>query len=142
MKTCLVDTGAFIAYFDSADARHERVFAAFDAVRPIIRTTMPVITESIYMLNHIADGPAALVEFLETTGAAIAASSGWQDLRKATALMRKYRDAPMDYPDASLVCLAEDLNLRDILTTDERGFRVFRIHGRQSFHLVLDDFRS
>ena len=101
---------------------------------------MPVITEAIYMLSHTTDGPAALVDFLEITDAEIATSSSWQDLRKATALMRKYRDTPMDFPDASLVCLAEELNLRNILTTDERGFRVFRIHGRQAFHLVLDDF--
>ena len=142
MKTWLVDTGAFVAYFDSDDAHHERMAAAFEAGRPGIRTTMPVITEAMHMLSHTPDGPAALVEFLETTGAGIAASSSWQDLRKATALMRKYHDIPMDFADASLVCLAEELKLRDILTTDERGFRVFRINGRQSFHLVLDDFAA
>ena len=140
MKTWLVDTGAFIGYFDSSDAHHERMVAAFEGVRPKIQTTMQVVTEAIYMLSHTTAGPAALVEFLESTGAVITASSSWQDLRQATALMRKYRDTPMDYPDASLVCLAETLDVRDILTTDERGFRVFRINGRQAFHLVLDNF--
>ena len=140
MRPWLVDTGGFIGYLDSTDAHHRRVSAAINTVRPVIWTTMPVVAEAMYMLSHIADGPAALVEMLEDADAHIVPTLSWEDLRRCTALMRKYHDLPMDFADASLVRLAEELHVADLLTVDERGFRVFRIHGRQSFHLVLDDF--
>ena len=66
--------------------------------------------------------------------------SGWEELQRAVALMEKYADVPMDFADATLVLLAEKSGVREILTTDESGFRTFRIHRRQGFHLVLDDF--
>ena len=49
--------------------------------------------------------------------------------------MHKYRDRPMDLADASLVRLAEQRRIRDIFTLDERDFRTYRIHGRQTFRL-------
>jgi uncharacterized protein len=50
-------------------------------------------------------------------------------------LMQKYRDHPMDLADASLVRLAEERNVRDVFTLDERDFRTYRIYGRQSFKI-------
>jgi predicted nucleic acid-binding protein len=34
--------------------------------------------------------------------------------------MRKYRDVPMDYADATLVALAEELDTRKVFTLDLR----------------------
>ena len=52
-------------------------------------------------------------------------------------LMEKYCDTPMDFADASLVLLAERLQIYAICTLDRRGFSTFRI-GRKPFRLVLD----
>ncbi len=41
----------------------------------------------------------------------------------------------MDYADATLVTLAEDVGSNRILTTDRRGFGVFRISGRKRFRI-------
>jgi predicted nucleic acid-binding protein len=57
------------------------------------------------------------------------------DYERMRVLMQKYRDLPMDLADASLVRLAEERRARDIFTLDERDFRIYRIHGRQSFRL-------
>ncbi len=43
----------------------------------------------------------------------------------------------MDYADATLVLLAEQLNVPDV-TLDRRGFTVFRIHRNKPFRLILD----
>ena len=51
--------------------------------------------------------------------------------------MEKYCDTPMDFADASLVLLAERLQIYAICTLDRRGFSTFRI-GRKPFRLVLD----
>lgn len=51
-------------------------------------------------------------------------------------LMRKYRDAPMDFADATLVATAEELSLRRIFTLDSH-FRTYLIHDHLSFDIVL-----
>jgi len=47
--------------------------------------------------------------------------------------MDKYAD--MDFADATLVVLAEDLNT-DLVFTVDRDFDVYRIHGRKRFNMV------
>ena len=140
MNRWLIDAGAFVAYLDPKDLHHVLVSASLEQSRPAFWTTMPIITEAMHLLARVPDGPAELLEFIQEAQVAVEPCSTFQDMHRIVVLMEKYHDIPMDFADGSLVCLADDLNIRDILTTDERGFRVFRIHGRQSFHLVLDDF--
>jgi hypothetical protein len=52
--------------------------------------------------------------------------------------MEKYDDTPMDFADATLVLLAEALQVRDVLTLDRRGFSTYRTTKRHAFRLVLD----
>ncbi len=48
----------------------------------------------------------------------------------------------MDFADATLVVLADELATKRVVTLDERGFRTYR-HGRKStFELVLQDSDS
>ncbi len=42
----------------------------------------------------------------------------------------------MDYADATLVVLGEDLGLDSVFTLDRRGFGVYRMHGRRPFRIV------
>jgi hypothetical protein len=50
--------------------------------------------------------------------------------------MKKYADLPMDFADATLVLLADELGTGDILTLDQRGFRTYRFRGSRRFNLV------
>jgi hypothetical protein len=61
---------------------------------------------------------AANLEIFECTGAA--------EFHSAVKLMDRYRDTPMDFADATLVLLAEDIAVPDVLTLDRRGFRTNR----------------
>lgn len=54
------------------------------------------------------------------------------DLLRIKELTVKYADFPMDFADACLVFLAEELNLNHIATID-RDFDVYRIKGKQPF---------
>jgi predicted nucleic acid-binding protein len=45
----------------------------------------------------------------------------------------------MDFADATLVLLADHLNIVDILTLDRRGLSTFRTARSKSFRRVLDD---
>ena len=51
------------------------------------------------------------------------------------ALMEQYRDIPMDLADASLVAVAESLELSHIFTLDKH-FHAYRIFGSGAFKVV------
>jgi predicted nucleic acid-binding protein len=52
--------------------------------------------------------------------------------------MEKYSNTPMDFADATLVLLAEGLNVHEILTLDWRGFATYRTRKRRPLKLVLE----
>jgi hypothetical protein len=57
---------------------------------------------------------------------------------RASTLMRVYAGLPMDYADATLVVLAEALQLSTVFTTDRRGFLTYRLPRRKRFHVLPD----
>jgi hypothetical protein len=63
------------------------------------------------------------------SGAVAMAALHHDDMPRMAALMGKYRDLPMDLADAALVRVAERERIRQILTFDQRDFRVYRPLG-------------
>lgn len=57
-------------------------------------------------------------------------------LDRAAALMRRYQDVPMDYADATLVALAEELRANQVFTLDRKGFSIYRLYGRQAIEVL------
>jgi predicted nucleic acid-binding protein len=51
-------------------------------------------------------------------------------------LMERYEDVPMDFADATLVALAEELETGVVATLDRRGFTAYRRAGRHAFRIV------
>jgi uncharacterized protein len=56
-------------------------------------------------------------------------------LSRASALIEKYAAIPMDFADATLVSLAEEIDVIEILTLDQRGFGAYRIRGKTAFKI-------
>jgi predicted nucleic acid-binding protein len=57
------------------------------------------------------------------TGETDASVKTWLvDTGPVVAYLEKYSDTPMDYADATLVLLAEALEVHEVLTLDRRGF--------------------
>ena len=50
--------------------------------------------------------------------------------------MEQYAETPMDFADATLVLLADDLDVRRIFTLDRRGFSTYRTRSRKAFQVV------
>lgn len=137
MTRWLIDTGPLVAYVDGADPAHGAVSRHLDRFKGRLHTTAAVLAEAMYLVSGNEDGPAVLAEFLMSTGTSIAAMTEPGQLEEAVRLMRRYRDTPMDYADATLVMLANDLDVADIVTLDRRGFRTYRLENRSAFRLVL-----
>jgi predicted nucleic acid-binding protein len=138
MKTWLVDTGPFIAYIDRTDPAHASVAECLDGFTGQIATTAAVVTEVMYFLADVTAGPASFAELLVASGARIAESIRPDGIFAAAELMSKYADTPMDFADATLVQLADDLRITEILTLDRRGFSTYRTATGKPFRLVLD----
>jgi uncharacterized protein len=99
-------------------------------------TTWPVLTEAMYLLGDAGGWPAqrTLWAMLER-GALELAELKTSEIARARGLMEKYRDAPMDIADATLVAVAETRGLKRIFTLDS-DFGVYRFRGRDAFDLV------
>lgn len=61
------------------------------------------------------------------------------DLARAIDILGVYADHDIGLVDASIVAVAERLNIDRVLTLDLRHFRTFRLSGRRSFTLLPAD---
>jgi len=50
--------------------------------------------------------------------------------------MEKYADTPMDFADATLVLLADELETDSVFTLDRRGFETYRSPAGRAFRLL------
>ncbi len=139
MNACLLDTGPLVALLDRSEPDHNLVrefMADFRGARLI--TTGAVITEAFYFLSDVQNGSASLASFLDTSAAEVRDVFSLEALAAAVRLMTKYADTPMDFPDATLVWIAEQIGTGNILTMDRRGFSSFRFGKNRRFKLLLD----
>ena len=140
MKPWLLDTGPIVAYLDSDDSFHEAAGAALDGFKGEFVTTTAVITEVMHFVKRRPRGPGQFADFLEASGIRVHDYCQASAVRRAVSLMEKYVDTPMDFADASLILLGEDLRLYSICTLDQRGFSVFRSPSGKQFGIVLEPF--
>ncbi|HUP02081.1 MAG TPA: PIN domain-containing protein [Gemmatimonadota bacterium] len=137
MKTWIVDTGPLVAYLDAHDPAHARVAPRWDDFRGRLATTSAVITEAMHFVAANRSGPRHLAELVAASAMDVYDLTRPAELHEAAALMEKYADIPMDFADATLVLLAEALDVDDIFTLDYRGFSVYRTRTRRALRLVL-----
>jgi predicted nucleic acid-binding protein len=135
-KPWLIDTGPLVAYLDSADTEHESVAAVMDNFAGMLYTSSAVITESMHLVKDNADGPRRLAEFVDAVGLQVFECTQPQQLLAAVSLIEKYSDTPMDFADATLVLLSDEIGTNQVLTLDRRGFRTFRTRKGKRFELL------
>ncbi len=142
MRSWLIDTGPLVAYLDASDPNHPETAACLDDFTGQLFTTSAVITEAMHFAARSLAGPRYLADFVAASGLTVFDFTQPALLRETVPLMEKYSDTPMDFADATLVLLGEELGIRDILTLDRRGFTVFRNRDGREFQLVLNAHRS
>jgi predicted nucleic acid-binding protein len=128
----LLDTGALVSLLDRSQARHEEFATFFKRWRRPIVSTEAVLTEATHLLARVRGGAQACCAFF-VEGGAVLVPSTVTSVRRCRELMDVYRDLPMDFADATLVVLAEELATHLVLTTDRRDFSVYRIRGKKKF---------
>ncbi len=89
-------------------------------------TTEAVLTEVLYLLNFSVKAQEAAINFILNLVVELIPSSA-DSLKKAITLMKKYSDLPMDYADATIVCLAMETGIHNIITLDKKDFGIYRL---------------
>lgn len=136
----IADTGFWLALFGKRDPYHSQACHAAARHEPEgFITTQAVIGESCYMLSrwHPLDAVTGMLETIVEQEVQIF-DPPLTALQRCAMLMQKYRDLPMDYADATLVLLAEQLGHGRILTTDQRDFGTYRWKNHYPFENLLE----
>jgi predicted nucleic acid-binding protein len=136
LKSLLLDTGPLVAYLDKKDPAHDESALSLDGFSGQLHTTSAVISEAMHFVAAGNDGPALLAEFVTASQTLVHNLAQPPDLRAAAVLMAAYSNVPMDYADATLVLLAERLNVFDILTLDHRGFSAYHTRERHALRIL------
>ncbi len=124
-RDVLLDTGPLVAVLDAADPSHEGCAERLAALHSRCLTTEAVVTEACHLVLR-GGGPAHLpLEALLAAGIPIFGLET-PGHRQAALLMARYGNLPMDYADATLVVLADALDLDNVFTLDLRGFGAYR----------------
>lgn len=131
----IVDTGPLVALLNRNDAHHARCLDLFASLvgTPLLPAT--VMVEVCWLLE--AD-PNVEAEFLDSiaAGAFTLVSLTTADLTRTAELVRRYADFPLGAVDASVVAIAERLDLHEVITLDRRHFSVIRPRHIPAFTLL------
>lgn len=132
----LTDAGPLIALIERDEPDHERCRKVLPSLSPPLVTTWPAFSQAMYLLGAASGwrGQEALWR-LVLRGDLVLEDLTETQRERASALMKKYPDVPMDLADATLVAVAETRSLDRIFTLD-RDFRTCRIGGRRVFDIV------
>ena len=130
----LLDTAGLVSLLDRRQQDHLAAIDFFERWVGELVSSEAVLTESTHLLGRISGGREACLEFFLRGGGVLVPASR-ASLQRARELIVQYADLPMDYTDATLVVLAEELGTNLVLTSNRRDFQVYRV-GSKPFEIV------
>lgn len=127
----LLDTSGLLAALDASQRHHREAAASLAAARPPLLLSPFVLAELDYLIATRV-GQAARASLLEEVerGAYLLEAMVRADVARAHAVIRRHAGLGISLADASIVVLAERHRVRDVLTLDERHFRVLAADGK------------
>ena len=131
----IMDTGPWVALIDWSEERHDECIEWLKDFKGNILSSEAVLTEVLYLLNFSSRAQSAAIDFV-LKEAIILVPSSLESLKRAKRLMEKYKDIPMDYADATLVSIAEDLSVTHVVTFDVKDFGIYRLPLKQPFVIL------
>lgn len=129
----LLDTSGLVGLLDRSQNIHQACVDFYETWEGRVISTEAVLTESTHLLSDEPRGRSACIDFI-LKGGVVFVPSTEVSLLRCRDLINKYADLPMDFADATLVVLAEELNT-DLVFTVDSDFNVYRIRGRKRFRV-------
>ena len=131
----VLDTGPLVAAADADDARHAECLAVLSRTDLIPVIPGMVLGEAAYLVEKKL-GAAAEAKFLAGVAIFRVDAPRPDDLARMAELVDQYSDFPLGGTDASVVALAERLNVTKIVTLDHRHFSAITPKHSESFELL------
>jgi predicted nucleic acid-binding protein len=135
----IVDTSGVLAALDDREPRHAAALASLRGRRPRLLSPF-VLAELEYMIGRRSGGRAQRA-FLADVADGVYRIEPFDasDVREARDVIGQYEDLTIGLADASLVVLARRHDDLELLTLDERNFRVVRGPRDRPFTLLPAD---
>lgn len=131
----ILDTGPWVALIDRSESRHTECVQWLKNFSGRLYSTEAVLTEVLYILNFSITAQCAALDFVLESVVEIVPSNT-ESLKKTKNLMKKYADLPMDFADATIVCLATETGMQDIVTFDKKDFAIYKLPKKKSFTIM------
>jgi predicted nucleic acid-binding protein len=135
--TTLVDTSFLVSLANPRELSHRKCLAVAQSIRTALLIPVTVLPEAAYLIGDRL-GHRAMRQFVHSTR-----NPAWtfipllnSDLERAAELLDQYYDAKLDFVDATIITMAERLNVRRILTLDRRHFELIRPRHIAAFELL------
>jgi len=130
----ILDTGIVYAYYDRSDAWHARAKALIQREAKGLILPAPVIPEVDYLLEHRLGPKSRRVLYRGIAeGHYFVVDVPRQAYARVSAIDEQFANLGLGFVDASLVALAESLQVPRIATADRRHFDPLAA----AFHLEL-----
>jgi predicted nucleic acid-binding protein len=135
----LLDTSGLLSALDSSQSHHREAAASLTSARPPLLLSPFVLAELDYLIASRV-GFAARASLLAEVerGAYVLEPMTAGDIASAHTIIERHADLGISLADASIVVLARRHRVQDILTLDERHFRVLSADGKP-FRLLPAD---
>lgn len=145
VSAVIVDSSGLIAEIDRSSASHAATKSLIDELRADSSSHLLispfVLAEVDYLISSRLRRPDVALDILRDVarGAYRLEPFGAEDLDRAADIAERYADLGVGLTDAANVVLAERHETVDVLTLDERHFRVLRGPGDRPFRLLPAD---
>lgn len=141
-KQVIIDTGFLVALFQEDDTEHLRALQVEQELGDEWQfvSSLFVIQETCWIISSRSDH-RSVITFMEhiRDGFLLIPALPQDWIEKALTILSKYSDRNLDLADASLVVLADHLNLGNILTVDKKDFLVLRWgNGKKQFNNLME----
>lgn len=126
MHSLLIDSGFLYAVLDAKDSKHQEVVKVLSSLsNDEIILLVPVIVETAYLLLKRI-GHRAMRDFIKVieSGRFRLEYVEKNDISRISEILEEYSDANLDFADAAITALAERLCITQILTVDQKDFRM------------------
>ncbi|NBK99277.1 MAG: PIN domain-containing protein [Erysipelotrichia bacterium] len=135
MQKTIIDSGPLIALFDKSDRYHESVLAFIKTFQGRLITSWAVLTEVSHMLDFNLNVQIDFLKWIELGGVSVYEISQ-REISAIRTMMEKYNDIPMDLADGTLMYIANQENIRTIVSIDS-DFDIYRTLKKQSLNNLL-----
>lgn len=132
----VADTGFVVALLNRSDTMHTIVTKIYIQQTEIL-LPQTVLAEIAYLVGKNAgvNTVAAFLQGLSASRFTLEALTD-KDVMRVGEILNEYADSRIDFVDASVMAIAERYGITQILTLDQRDFRLFRPKHCKNFDIL------